>query len=628
MSAPSTIHVEGPLAASSPAARPFSSPRAATLVVSLLLVLATLCLYQHSLRNGFTNYDDPTYVTRNSHVRQGLSWSNVVWAFHSNVAGHWHPLTVISQMADVQIFGLNPRGHHLDSVLLNALLLFLLLRYATNLIGRSAVVAGLFALSPLGVEAVDWIADRKAVLCTTFFFLALFAYGWYLRRASLPRYLTLLFVFACGLMSEAMVITLPAVLLLVDYWPLQRYSFETAPDAKSRIRRLRSLIVEKIPLLALSAASAFMTMRAAREGGAATPFNLFPLSLRVKNAIYSYAVYIFKAFWPVNLAVIYPHPGRSLALSKVIAAAVLLAAITAVVWRYRERRYLLLGWLWFLGTLFPVIGFFQAGLQGMADRYSYIPFIGLFVMVVWLFADTALQIDLPRPLAVALAIAVLAAYACVSYVQIGYWRDSYTLFTHAELVTTRNAVAESSLGIVFENDGHIDQAIQRYELAVQFMPQWSTPHFRLGLMYQMKGRLEDAVRQYELALAVETNPAEAWEAYNNLGMLLAQLNRPDEAIARFTAAADINPSDPVSLTNRGLVEYRQRKLDAAQSDLAHAARLAPTPERYFWLGRVLEDSGAIEAAADAYEAALRLAPNSVDALNRLKLLRQKLPKRS
>jgi protein O-mannosyl-transferase len=630
MSSPSTTEIEEPEATAALPAWPFSSSRAATLVVSLLLVLATLFLYQHSLRNGFTNYDDPIYVTRNPHVREGLSWNNVVWAFHSNVAGHWHPLTVISQMTDVQIFGLNPRGHHLDSVLLhalNVLLLFLLLRCATGYIGRSAMVAGLFALSPLNVEAVDWVADRKAVLCTTFLLLALFAYGWYVRRPSMGRYLMLIFLFACGLMSEAMVITLPAALLLADYWPLDRYGFETTLDPGVRARRVLKLIVEKIPLLILSAGSAFMTMRAARSGGAATPFSLFPLSLRVKNAIYSYAVYIFKAFWPTHLAVIYPHPGRSLALWKVIAAAVLVSVITAVVWRRRERRYLVVGWLWFLGTLVPVIGIFQAGLQGMADRYTYIPFMGLFVMAVWLFADTAARIDLPQFVAATTAFAVLLAYACVSYVQIGYWRDSYALFTHAEQVTTRNPVAESSLGIVFENSGQIDQAIRHYESAVEFMPQWSTPHFRLGLMYQMKNRLDDAIRQYNLALAFETDPAEAWEAYNNLGLVLAQLNRPREAIAQFTAAVNINPNDPVTLTNRGLVEYRERKLAAARDDLARAAQLEPTAERYFWLGRALEDSGSISAAVDAYEAALRLAPNSADARTRLDLIHQKLQKR-
>lgn len=631
MSVSSSVHFDQQAATPASAERPFRSRAVVTLLVSLLLVLATLSLYQHSLQNGFTNYDDPSYVTRNPHVLQGLSWSNIVWAFHSNVAAHWHPLTVISQMADVQMYGLNARGHHLSNVLLhtlNVVLLFLLLRYATGCIGRSAVVAALFALSPLNVEAVDWVAERKAVLCTTFFLLALFAYGWYVHKRSVTRYLLLLFLFACGLISEAMVITLPAVLLLADYWPLDRYRFGNLPDSESRIHRVRELVIEKIPLFVLSAASAFITLRAARDFGAVAQFGQFPLSIRIKNALFSYVLYIFKAFWPAHLAVIYPHPGLSLAIWKPVASAVLLLAITIIVWRHREKPYLLVGWLWFLGTMIPVIGIFQNGLQGMADRYTYIPFIGFFVMMVWLFADYAASIRLPQSVTTTLAIAVLTAYACVSYVQIGYWRDSYTLFTHAEQVTSRNAVAESSLGIVFENDGRIDQAVQRYELATQFMPQWSTPHFRLGLMFQHQGRLQEAVDQYKLALANEIDPTEEWEAYTNLGLALAELNRPEEAIAQFTAAAKIEPNDPVSVTNRGLLEYRLRSLDAAQKDLARAVQLGPTADRFFWLGRILEDSGSTQAAANAYEAALRLEPNASSVQARLTALRQKLQKRS
>lgn len=609
----------------------FSSPGAEAFLTALLLVLATMGLYQRSLRNGFTNYDDPTYVTENPHVRQGLSLRNIAWAFHSNVdsnvAGHWHPLTVISQMADVQMFGLNPAGHHFDSVLLhalNVLMLFLLLRSATGFLGRSAVVAGLFAFSPLNVEAVDWVAERKAVLCTAFFFLTLFAYGAYARRPTMKRYLGVVVFFACGLMSEAMVITLPAVLLLADYWPLNRFSWATLHGTRDRIHTAAKLAIEKIPLFAMSVGSAYMTMRAAREGGATTPLNLFPLNLRLTNAVYSYGVYILKAVWPTHLAVFYPHPGRSLSLWKVIAASVFLLAITAVVWRFRERRYLLVGWLWFLGMMIPVSGIFQAGLQGMADRYTYVPFIGLFVMVVWLFAETAADNRLPRAITISAAFVALALYASVSYAQIGYWRDSYTLFTHAAQVTSRNAVAENGLGNVFENSGQIDQAIEHYETAVQFAPLWCTPHFRLGVMFQAKDRPEDALRQYDRFMATCRDPASAWEAHNNLGIVLAQLNRPDEAIAEFSAAARINPEDPVSLTNRGLTEYHAGQLDAARKDLAHAVQLAPSAERYLWLGRAEEDSGSVAAAAEAYEAALRFSPDSKDAQSRLEIVRGKL----
>jgi protein O-mannosyl-transferase len=614
-----------------PAASPvrlFRSRREATLLAALLLVLATLALYQRSLHNGFVNYDDPTYVTSNPHVLQGLSWSNIAWAFRSNVAGHWHPLTVISHMADVQLFGTNPAGHHLSSLFLHALnvaLLFFLLRQATGYVARSAVVAGLFAACPLNVEAVAWISGRKAVLCTTFLLLALFAYGRYVRRPSVGRYMTLMLLFALGLMAEAMLITLPVVLLLADYWPLRR--FESGPDAPEAAfgHDLLKLVTEKIPLFLIAVASAVTTLYAARRGGAVTPLSLFPLRLRIENAIYSYLVYVWKGVWPAHLAAIYPHPGRSLAIWKAVAAGIALLAITAIVFRYREKRYLLAGWLWFLVTMVPVIGIAQAGLQGMADRYAYIPFLGLFVMAVWFVADAAAAIKLPQAATAGVALLVLCGYAWVSYVQIGYWRNSYTLFSHATQVTTGNAVAENNLGLALGNEmGRPDLALPHYEAAVRFMPQWCTAHYDLAVVLQGQHRFDEAAREYQLALAYETDPDEAWRAHNNLGAVFVQLNRLPDAISEFTAALRVNPGDGMSLMNRGLVEYSQGKLDAAREDFSQAVQHAPTPQSYFWLGRVQEDQGSMQAAADAYQAALRMAPDLSDAQSRLDAVRQKL----
>ncbi len=333
-------------------------PKRRTLVplISLVLFSGTLILYYPALQNGFVNYDDPAYVTSNPHVQQGLTKRSVAWAFTSTAEANWHPLSWLSHMLDVQMFGLHPAGHHAQSVFwhaVNVVLLFLLLAKSTGFLGRSAVVAALFAVHPLNVESVAWIAERKTVLSTFFLLLALAAYGWYVKGPRARRYLLLVVLFALGLMAKPMVITLPVLLLVVDFWPLQRFPR----------RPLSKLALEKIPLLSLSAASAVITLYAQRAGGAVGSTDLLPLSMRVKNAVYSYFIYVDKALWPSRLAVFYPHPERSLALWKVLGAAIVLISITAVFWRFRERRYLLIGWLWFLITLIPVIGIVQVGRQ-------------------------------------------------------------------------------------------------------------------------------------------------------------------------------------------------------------------------------------------------------------------------
>lgn len=608
---------------------PFSSQRSATLPIALLLVLATLAVYEPSLHNAFVDYDDPTYITANPHVMAGLSPQNITWAFTAVVAGHWQPLTVISHMVDVQLWGLKPAGHHFDSLALHALnvvLLFLLLREATGFLLRSALAAALFALFPLNVEAVAWAADRKALLCTFFLLLALLAYLRYVRKPSVGRYLAIVLCFALGLMSEAMVITLPFVLLLMDYWPLQRISGGTqkspTPGTHPATPWSR-LIVEKIPLALMSIGSSAATLYAARRGGAVATLTGLSMSIRIKNAIYSYAFYLAKAIWPVHLAAFYPHPGHTLAISKVIAAGAVLAGISVAVWRFRQRRYLVFGWLWFLATMLPVSGLAQAGLQGMADRYGYIPFIGIFVAVVWLLAETRLRIKLPLAVAAGLACAVLAAYGSVSRAQVGYWRDTLTLFSHAAAVTSRNGVAEDNIGQVLNDMGRHDLALDHFERAAEYMPQWCTPHFHLALALQAAKRLDEAVREYQTALDYETDADEAWQAHNNLGAIDMQMHRLPQALAELNAALSINPGSGLSLMNRGLIEYTQHNLEPARADLFQSVAIAPNPQSYFWLGRVLEDQGKLPAAAEAYAWALRLAPGSSEIQSRLDALQRK-----
>jgi len=584
--------------------------RTTVLLISLLLFLGTLTLCYPALHNGFVNYDDPAYVTGNWHVQQGLAPSNLEWAFTSTAEANWHPLTWISHMLDVQLFGLRPAGHHAQSVLwhgVNVVLLFLLFAKATGFVGRSALVAGLFAVHPLNVESVVWVAERKTVLCIFFFLLALGAYGWYVKRPRVSRYLLIAVLFALGLMAKPMVITFPFALLLIDFWPLQRFPETPLPE----------LVLEKIPLLALSAASAAITLYAQRAGGAVGSTSLLPLGMRVSNAIYSYFMYMEKAVWPSRLAVFYPHPEGSLALWKVMGAAVVLITITAACWCFRERRYLLVGWLWFLGTLMPVIGIVQVGRQAWADRYAYLPLWGLFAIGVWLVSEAAARISVSRSARVTVALAVLLGYSVATHIQIGYWRDSYSLFARAIQVTDTNPIAEGNLGSALMDMGRLDLAGPHLERAIQLMPTLANAHYNLGTLLQRQNDLAQAQREYQLALRFGSDEREAAQTHNNLGALFDQLGRRDEAVAEFTAAIALNPYEQNSLIGRGLIEREEGKLDAALQDFSRAAQIAPSPLASYWQGRVLEEKGQFLAAAEAYRAALKLQPNFGDTRVRL-----------
>jgi tetratricopeptide (TPR) repeat protein len=591
-------------------------PRIVVPLVGLLLFLGTLALYYPALQNGFVNYDDPAYVTSNLNVQQGLSLRNLKWAFTSTTEANWHPLTWVSHMLDVRLFGLNPVGHHAQSVFwhaLNVVLLFLLLTKATGFVGRSAFVAGLFAVHPLNVESVAWIAERKTVLCTFCLLLALAAYGWYAAKPRLSRYLLVAVLFALGLMAKPMVITLPFLLFLIDFWPLRR--FPETPISK--------LALEKIPLLALSAASAAITLYAQRAGGAVGSVELLPLVVRVKNAIYSYLIYVEKAIWPSRLAVFYPHPENSLTLWKVLLAAAVLIFVTALCWYFREHRYLLVGWLWFLGTLAPVIGIVQVGRQARADRYAYLPLWGLFVIGVWLAAEAAEKISLSKTAQVVIALVLLLGYSVTAHSQIEYWRNSYALFAHALQVTDANAVAEGNLGSALMEMRRPDLAVPHLERAIQLMPTLSTPHYNLGSLLHRQNDLPHAFQEYRLALRYTSDEREATQTHNNLGVLLHQLGRRDEAVAEFTQAIALDPSEQHSLIGRGMVEHEEGKLDDALQDFIRANQVAPSPLAFYWQGRVLEEKGQISAAAEAYRAALKRAPNFGDAQVRLDTLEKK-----
>lgn len=605
------------------------SVREQTLLALLALVVLTFGIYATSLHNEFVNYDDPSYVLENPHVNTGLTLQNLRWAFTGTASDNWHPLTWISHMADVTVFGLKPAGHHFDSVawhLLNVGLLFLLLRAATGYFLRSFVVAALSAVCPLNVESVAWVAERKSLICTTFLLLALFAYGAYVRRPSGGKYLALLGVFALGLMAKPMVITLPFILLLADYWPLNRMSptqsDSASQNATTRTESLGKLVIEKIPLLALSAASAALTIYAQRAGGATRGFGTpIPISQRAVNAVVSYVTYIWKAIWPARLAVFYPHPEGSLPVWKTATAVAILIAATLAVWRWRERRYLVTGWLWFLGTLVPVLGLVQVGRQAMADRYAYIPFLGLFVIAVWLAAEAASKLESSQWILASGASIAIVGYACVSLVQIGYWRTSETLFTHALDVTEHNGVAEENLGVAMLQIGRPDLAYDHLQAAVEYMPDFSTAHYDYGTVFQQAGRMDKALHEYSLALQFTGDVNEAAWIHNNIGSIMLQRNSLDVALQEYNTALKLDPNQPSSLLGRGTVEFRQGHLDLAEQDLVRLTQIRPTPLAWYSLGRTLEQERKIQPAANAYQTALGLAPNFDAAQQRLDAIR-------
>jgi tetratricopeptide (TPR) repeat protein len=602
--------------------------RHATLLFAVSLALITFALYANSLQSGFITYDDPAYVTKNHQVQQGLTRTSVIWAFTTTTEANWHPITWLSHMADVQLFGLRPAGHHLTNVLLHALnvvLFFLLLYGATRMRIRSAMAAALFAVHPLNVESVAWIAERKSLLCTAFLFLALAAYGWYVRKPGVGRNLAVALFFALGLMAKPSIITLPFALLLLDYWPLGRFPTHAAGGSWSEFfSALSKLVVEKIPLFLLSIASAVITVYTQHIGGAMGTLAALPLGQRLNNAIYSYLAYILKGFWPSRLAVFYPHPEGSLALWKVIAAALVLLLISVLVWRERKFGFLPVGWLWYLGTLVPVIGVVQVGRQAMADRYAYISLLGLFVMVVWSVAEFMPRLRLSRTSQLALAAAALSLYAGFSYVQIGYWHDSIALFTHALQVTPDNGVAEDNLGTAYLDLGLLDEALPHFISAVRFMPKLPMPRYNLATVLLRQNRLDEAQNEYEIVIQNGSDALITAQAHNNLAVIFTQENQPAKAFREFDAAIRLNPNELNSFLGRGSIEYQAGNFDAALADFTRATQIAQSPTAYFWLGRSFESKGDSRSAISAYDDAVRISPGFAAARDHANALRARI----
>lgn len=602
-------------------------------VVAALLVLLTNLTFVRLLDAGFQSvFDDDVYVTENSHVREGLTNASFRWAFTNTDAAFWHPVTWLSHMADVEFYGLDPRGHHLSSVLLHALAaaaLFTALVAMTGALWRSALVAALFAIHPLHVESVAWVAERKDVLCALFWFLGAGAYVRYARRRTVARYLALVAAYAAALMSKTMAVTFPFVLLLLDVWPLGRLRLDTASGAKGlpASPSRAAVLAEKIPLLLAVPVVVFVSHRAQVEFGAVDPWLTYPFWARLCNAIISYGVYLAKTVVPAGLAIYYPHPAQSVSIPLSVASGFVLLFLTALaVWLFRSRPYGVVGWFWYLGTLVPVIGLVQVGQFARADRYTYVPLVGIFVAVVWAAADLCARLKVRPVFRGATAAVVALSCATATWVQTGYWRDEVTLWTRAVQVTRDNVHAMLRLGRGYLNINEPERAAEQCREALRINANLPEAMLLLADVLDQLGRHEEAAVQRgraqqldeavrmgrEVPLAGSGAPGEARfgpRDYNNAGVGLVFLGKPKEAEAQFRKAIRLAPDYPGAhynlanlLRDRGrhdeaLAEYRQTLLFAPDLAAAHLN-----------VGVILRLRGDLPGARAAFREALAFDP--------------------
>ncbi len=557
------------------------------LLICLVLTLATTVVFCQVCTYDFVNYDDPLYVYENPNIQAGITLKTIKWAFTTSHVSNWHPLTWLSHMLDWRLFGYNPAGHHLTNLVFhiaNTLLLFIVLKRMTNTLWPSAFVAALFALHPLHVESVTWVSERKDVLSTFFWMLTMWAYVRFVSRPKIASYLLVALFLALGLMAKPMLVTLPFVLLLLDYWPLDRFSLTVGPKCRNAHTKysLSYLLIEKCPLFAMALISCIVTFIAQKKGGAVVTTEYYNFSVRLANAFISYLQYINKMIWPARLAIFYPHPGRDVSILNAVISAVLLLTVTILIFRFaRDHRYLVTGWLWYLGTLVPVVGLIQVGAQAMADRYSYITLTGLFIIIAFGLPDLLAKWRYKKVALVSSALLIILAISICTHFQIQYWRNSLTIFQHAIDVTEDNYVA----------------------------------HFCIAKSLREQGRFDEAVSECQKCLQV--TPYDPY-ALNALGVVFSQQGKFDEAVKYFTEALRIKPDFAAAYTNIGYALALQGNLDEATVHLTEALRLDPHfAQAHYYLGQTLVQRGKINETITHFEEALRLNPDWVEPMNDL-----------
>ncbi len=593
--------------------------------VCLFLAAITFAVFGQTVHHEFVDYDDNRYVYANTQVARGLTLNGIAQAFTHGNYDNWDPLTAISHMLDCQFYGLRPGGHHLTNILLHtatAILLFLILRRMTGFLWRSAFVAAVFAIHPLRAESVAWVAERKDVLSGVFFMLTIGAYVRYVHHSwRLSRYLTVVVLFALGLMSKPMLVTLPFVLLLLDYWPLNRFNRPALANGGAgpvgrpgNISVPLRLIIEKIPLLALSVPLCVATVLVDRTGIGSV--ETFPLHLRIGNALISYVTYMCQMIYPVGLAALYPYPAQGVPVWEIITAILVLASLSAGVffWR-RTRPYLLVGWLWYLGMLVPVIGIVQVGAQARADRYTYLPQIGLYLLLTWAAADLCADRRHRRVVLGGCATVILVALICCAHTQASYWRNSETLWAHTLACTSDNFIGHNNLGSALLRRGRMDEAIAHYRKALQINPDYGDANFDLGDALLQKGCVDEAIPQFQKALQI--NPDYA-EAHFDLGNALRQKGSVDEAIAHFQRALQINPDYAEAHVNLGFTLLAMGNVDEAISQFQKALQIKPNyAEAHVNLGIALLKLGNVGEAISHFQKALQIKPDYPEAQNDL-----------
>jgi tetratricopeptide (TPR) repeat protein len=606
--------------------RLFPSSRDHTFLLSLLLAVVVSVFYHPVVHNGFVDYDDRGYITDNPHVRAGLTWPTVKWTFTSYEQANWHPLTWLSHALDCQLFGVNPIGHHDMNVLLhaaNAVLLFLLLQSATGFRWRSLMVAALFALHPVNVESVAWAAERKNVLSMLFFLLALYAYGWYGQRPGLRRYTTVVFFFTLSLLSKPQAVTFPFLLLLWDYWPLRRVGISAPssgePGANSPRFGFGWLILEKVPMLLLSIASAVVTIKAQGGAGAIQSFSKYAVLLRVENTLISYARYMGKAFWPSRLAALYVHIGAYPAW-RVGAAAFLLLVVTAWVLRARDRKYLAVGWFWFLGSLIPMIGLVQVGSQAMADRYAYIPFLGLFLMAVWLVADCSVTHRIPASYLAFSAVACLLALGALTYRQVGYWHDTESLWRHTLDVNEDSYGAENNLARFLLGQNRLEEAGVHYRRALAIVPGGPTATLGLAEYEERRGNVPAAIKLFGMVARRGADRETRATGYDHLGFAYRKIGDPMKAKQCFEAVLQLAPDRARAMTGLGLLAQERGDLPEAIRQYSHAVEAEPTDIGYLLLAQALQREGHLDQANAINEQMAHFSLNLAEAQKAARLL--------
>jgi hypothetical protein len=591
--------------------------RIRTLLLCIALAATTFIAFAGVSRCDFVNYDDDFYITSNEPVWEGLNARSISWAFTTYHMGNWHPLTWISHIIDCSVFGPNPAGHHLVSVgfhIANVVLLFLILKRMTGAVWLSAFTAASFGLHPLAVESVAWIAERKNVLSTFFAFLTIGAYFWYTQKPRFLRYVVTALAFAGGLLSKPMLVTLPFALILLDYWPIDRFK-----EARG-LRWLWRAVGEKLPLLIMSAIICVVTYHTQAGAGAVQDIGSSPLGLRTGNALVSYIKYIGQVFYPTSLAPLYPLYLNGPALWQIIVSIILLLIVTAVtILERRRHRYLFTGWFWYLGTLVPVIGLIQVGSQAMADRYMYLPGIGIYIIAAWLAGEAAAKLRLPKVIPAAAGALILVLLLVMTRAQVGYWKDSTSLCKRTLKVTKNNYIMHNNYGELLRNSGHLDEAIEHFKQALAIRPTCVEARENLGNALQEKGLDTEAAIEFEIVLRARPDNL---KTRNSFGVALAKIGKIDSAIEQFSQVLSADPYRLSALNNLYKVGVDNGKLDKVLDIILDLQVKAPKNyELYIKAGLIYGTLGKIDASIEQLETACRLtddrAPEPLDFLSQV-----------